>query len=249
MADTRPLENRRHSKEPMQRRSRTSAIRAIPAVQKSIQRLRAEYAKGMRIGREYPMNTPLTNRDDPEAEPWRKLGFGNINTFRQLRHVADPKRGFTPKELEDLIGLALACNYPLGITHLFITVTIPKKGGQRLRFLREMIRKERSVAEIKKEIRARFGRRAHGGRKPQLAKDLPGLLAQFDVMATALIRWNEACRETVLGDSRIIDQLPKGVRGQLNELLPAILSLRDTVGHELAKLRRRASRIPQARAN
>ena len=143
--------------------------------------------------------------------------------LRKLRQFADPKSGYTPEQLEQLCKLCRASGRTVGISAILLLVTVHDRrlrGKLQRRFLQEGW----GCIRLSQEMRAELGRRRHGGRRPRLASDLAGILAQTDGLVERWVRWERA-----VSNPSVSWQLPREVLKGITKVAEAAQELRKTV--------------------
>ena len=157
-----------------------------PKVQKAIERLWEAYEVGKQITENCPMGGRYgAGLIDGEA---RRHGI-NPDTARKLRQFVDPKQGFTDSELKDLIALSGQHDYPLAISTVFRLFPVPKRGGERKQFIRELISGRWKRARVAAEIRRRYESQRPGDRVPRIPVGYENALVELQDKAFHFRRW------------------------------------------------------------
>ena len=157
-----------------------------PKVQKAIERLWEAYEVGKQITENCPMGGRYgAGLIDGEA---RRHGI-NPDTARKLRQFVDPKQGFTDSELKDLIALSGQHDYPLAISTVFRLFPVPKRGGERKQFIRELISGRWKRARVAAEIRRRYESQRPGDHVPRIADDFNDASVELQNRAFQFRRW------------------------------------------------------------
>jgi hypothetical protein len=119
------------------------------------------------------------------------------NTLRKLRVFADPKRGYSQAELDDLCNSIRDCwdkfaknGASFGRTHVLRLVSVPKSGRRRDSIQEAMFENGWSTAELESEIFRRYGRRGQGGRKGEIGTKVGGILVRLDRLCTGWLRFH-----------------------------------------------------------
>lgn len=195
-----------------------------------------------RIGR----TVPETDEDgivygkkiiDAEA---KRIGLIS-DTVRKARQFANPVTGYSVKELNDLCHMIIWEQSSQGdklsifsCSHVKKMLTVAKK--QRRALQREAIKNGWSYAKLKAEIALRFGTRRAGGRRRQVPKDLPGLLAQMEGICEQWRRWHRAAFVNVSeGQQIILRQLPELISERIKVADSAIKRLHEALNAELSR--------------
>ena len=164
------------------------------------------------------------------------------HTVRAIRRFADPERGYTTAELDELCQLCLSeqrnpTSLVVGLTLVRHLLTISNK-SKRKEFQRQVIKRGWTHTRTKAELTRRFGFRRHrsGGRRPYIPDDVSGTLLQIDDMVTAWRRWfDRLSGEDDAGlkakEVRLSDLAPR-LRAELRKLDAAFESLQVEVNRE-----------------
>ncbi|MFO0804151.1 MAG: hypothetical protein U0791_13640 [Gemmataceae bacterium] len=142
-----------------------------------------------------------------KAHPGRHAGADAANEardfritpylLRKARVFADPKRGCTAKELNNLCKSIRSCWHAFadngasfGRTHVLRLVSVPKSGRRRASIQEAMFENGWSTAELESEIFRRYGRRGQGGRKGEIGTKVGGILVRLDRLCTGWLRFH-----------------------------------------------------------
>lgn len=205
-----------------------------PKVEESIQAIRADHKAGSgvlaRIGRRA---SDKVLRAEAES-----LGLKNVDTVRKLRQFADPEKGYTLEELDELCEVCRKHGHELGRSFVFKFLSIPRENGQRAKFQREAIRNKWSRAEVDNAICARFGRRRHGGKTPMVAGSVDGVLVQADSVCLQFRRLVQTLRDRDDAEtSPSLRDLPVDVRSILEVADVFMERMQDLLAKELNRSR------------
>jgi hypothetical protein len=125
-----------------------------------------------------------------------ELGI-NHDTLRKARVFADEEKGYSKREMEELLQLIRehaedADNEGsiFGRSHLLRLLSVPKSDRGELQEL--VVTQGWSNARLDAEIAHRYGRRKSGGRKRDISDEGPVFLAQLEVMCESWLRWRKA---------------------------------------------------------
>ena len=204
----------------------------VPANQKTqdaVRQLRKDYALGLAILKKCPKSTKSDGLADKRINDEAERHQLNPDTIRKLRQMVEPD-GYTQVEFEELCRLCFAHNHPLGRSHVFKFMTVPR-GSQRRAFQSQAIKNGWTMGRIRQELRRQFGHRRQGGRRPRLPVNVPDALSQLDEMCLAWTRWYDLLAEAP--DRRKkrckLSDLPDPVHGRLVQAKDTIRDLRTAV--------------------
>jgi hypothetical protein len=179
----------------------------------------------------------------------------NEDTLRKARAFADPKAGYTPRELRELCTLIETVQsgqkrieketgkklWVFRRTHLIRLLAIPKDSRRDIQ--EQAIKEGWSTSRLEAEIARRFGTRRGGGRNPAATETLDEWLTQAERLCESWRRWDGRLDS---GAERQLsrDQLPDDLRKLLRRATGPVLALHRAV---LAVLgRRNDGRRPRA---
>jgi len=197
-----------------------------PAIEAKGQRMIANIRQFYQLGRRANELVAKT------AEFARSVGK-NARTMTAARRFADPDRGYTPDELEDLCQLRRPNGLPLHWGHVQQLITVPTKRIRR-RLEREAAKEAWTSAELAVAVRQAIGRRrpAHGRPMKRPATPGAGLL---QLLADSSL-WRRRCEVAV-------EEVEKAAQGRLSrdlrEQLDATLEELQEVAGVLRAARRR----------
>ncbi|MCY2986953.1 MAG: hypothetical protein NTY19_03685 [Planctomycetota bacterium] len=123
---------------------------------------------------------------------------------RALRRFATT---YTKKDLEQLCRQCEQHNRAIGLTVVGHLIKIRDK-GKRVQFQKRLISERWSNVRIVAELKRARRPTGTGGRKPDVAQDVPGVLLQLEGFAVSWRRWSD----------RLADQKDKGVKIRLTDL-------------------------------
>ncbi len=155
----------------------------------------------------------------------------NADTLRKSRNFADPKVGYSPEELQDLIEHIRSHKFDrdnpkwkITRTHLIRLISVPKKDGKRLALQRRLIDEEWSCSQLEDQIRLRFCTKQDRGRRRQVAQDPLSLLAQITHECDRWTRWINRLNED--GKASVaLRQLPRSVQRNIRQISTLVKQL------------------------
>jgi hypothetical protein len=157
------------------------------------------------------------------ADEAARLGV-SPEKLRLLQRFADPDTGFSAEQFERFCGECRRKGRVPGISKVLRLASV-RRWGERKRLLQGLLREGWGFRRLETEMAARLGRRRHsGGRRPRVADDRPGVLAQLDGLAERWVRW-----EHELSTRPVREELPPEVRKEIQKVLRAVLTLREAV--------------------
>lgn len=182
------------------------------------------------LGKTAPRETEYGGGEVASAA--KKLGI-NADTLRKCRAFADPDRGYTPQELDELFGQLEAHNYGDGTwafstTHMIRLISIPKAGSARRQLQDLVVEEELSCAQLDDEIRKRYPPRRKGGRRRHVPEERSALLRQVALECDRWERWLRSLSRVKAGKSSM-ELLPKETQMQLKRTTKLIQKLRKSV--------------------
>jgi len=154
------------------------------AVRRTIQEVRRFHALGRKSLGKYPFPMPLKTRP-VEAES-RGL---SPEILRRARRFADPERGYTERELDELFELCRKSESPLGLSHIYLLLNVPK--AKRPGLQSQAVGQRWTRERLRLEIRRLLPRHSQGGRRPQQPASSADALQQIVDMCSRWRRWNE----------------------------------------------------------
>ena len=176
---------------------------------------------------------------DGEAE---RIGM-NEDTVRKARHFADPERGYTREELNNLCRLIATqkdqdedCAV-FSKTHIIRLLSIRPR-AIRTKLQRQAIKEGWSIDDLDAQISKRFGTRGDGGKRRKIPSSAVDLLAQLENMCESWRRWHtQVFGEEVKGVSEhpALDDLPEELVALLTATGKKLHLLQQRVISELAK--------------
>ena len=150
-------------------------------VKESIRRLKETYAKAKKSRAELKSSKGTVTLDE-QAAKYKT----NHDYIAQMSRFADPKRGFTAGELQQLCRWAAAYGRTVGFPFVIRVMTIHDK-HERMRFLEKVFRNGTSLREVNALLMQRYGRRGQGGRHPRSLGNLSELLLGIERLTNS---WN-----------------------------------------------------------
>jgi hypothetical protein len=213
-------------------------------VKEAVEDIRAFY----KLGRKNP---PQERRGRYGQESTRKQAEKRGTTPQMLykaRQLADPKKGYTPREINDLISLMETVQPKqddtkaiFSRTHLIRLLPVkPKELRNQLQ--KEAIEEGWSVPDLMAEIVKCKGRREHGGRKHRMPADLAGLLVKVDSMAETWRRWYDSVYPESEGGKRewaLEARPPADIQKLIDDAYTALGKLQDAAKKKLHKIGRK----------
>lgn len=210
-------------------------------VQAAIESIREFYEIGSKLpSRETHADVYGKGIIDAEA---KRIGL-NPDTLRKARHFADPVKGYTREELDDLCQLIDQVQSDqdeqsavFGRTHLIRLLSVKPK-HRRAAIQRKAIQKKWSFAELEREIARCFGTRRAGGRRRRIPADIAGLLTQLEKMCESWRRWlEEVLGNPVNGklEHPAVEDVPKEIVTLIVAVKKNLHSLQEKAIGELAK--------------
>lgn len=201
-------------------------------VEAAIKAIREYHAQGRRSLKELPGRGEYG--DKTLADQAKILGWNNTK-LRKARQFARKKVGYSGNHLKKLYILLRENRPNFGISYVGLLVTVPLILRDELQ--KECIVNNWSTAELKAEIKKRFGSRRQGGRRRHVSSNPESALVQLEEMAHTWQRWYGVVTEVEEGGRKkksILETFPGQVQEQLKATVRAIARLRDTVSAELA---------------
>jgi hypothetical protein len=205
------------------------------------QQLRQMHAEGRQIrdrldGLTKPGKTVSTIR-----RAARDLSINLDYAWKSLR-FADPARGFSEAELEQLCKWVRRYRRIVGRAMIGKLLTVPKRS--RMTFAERMLREGWSLSELDAELARRYGRRKQGGRRPKMLENLKATLIGLDAKCLSWSRLADYLhqpRDTDPPGQRLVhlEDLPDDVRRSIVKVDRAIRELRQVVGSHLVQFRGR----------
>jgi hypothetical protein len=157
---------------------------------------------------------------------------------RKYRRFADPKKGYGPEDLDELLGLCQKHGRALGFTKIGKFLVIRDK-RERRKFQRQAIEQGWSLGETEAELFRRRGRRAKVGRRPKIPETTVELLVGLESWCLRWRRLHEdlAGKASAAGEPVRLADLSAGLRKWFVEAAEAIERLEGAVTSELKKTR------------
>ena len=106
---------------------------------------------------------------------------------QKLRQLANPKLGYTEKQLKSWYEYFRREGLALTLTH-FIKLVSVEDGRQRNRLTREAVKQKWSTQQLQREILKLNGRRMRGGRKPVIVTG-DGFASELESQLYSWERW------------------------------------------------------------
>jgi len=202
-------------------------------VRAAVEELRRFHKLGIAILKEYGRRAAASNDETSVMDEIRDRYELKAHHVRAVRRFADPKRGYSKPELDELCKLCLSkddnpSSLVVGLTLVRHLLTIKDKPARR-RFQAEMIKHGWTHTRTEAELTRRFGFRRHrsGGRRPYIPDDVDAAILQINDMVTAWRRWFDR-----LSEDRALES--KEVR--LSDLAPELQSALGKVDRALKLL-------------
>ena len=203
---------------------------ATPAqVAKTIAAIRHLHRIGVKSRTNHPGHLPTGSWKKEAA----KAGL-HPDTFGKARVLADPDRGYTEDELDDLYRLCRKHGTAFGSSHVIKLLTVPNK-AQRLAVQTEAVIGKWSQARLYAELKKRFGRRRTvGGQKPIVPVDVNHACVQITDLCARWKRWFNVISETTDPDAKpVFEQLKPALRRQLEATLESLEKLEKAAAKRL----------------
>jgi hypothetical protein len=214
-----------------------------------------EAVRGVRdlhqIGRQSLVARPDQGRSsEGVAEDDARRFSLKANTLRKLRVFADPKRGYSQAELDDLCNSIRECwdkfaknGASFGQTHLLRLVGVSKSNRERARIQSRMFQHGWSTAALEDAIFQKYGRRGSGGRKAVLGTGVPGLLCRLDRLSESWLRFNAQVAERKNSEQPpAFKELPRNIR----KLVTTITNNMRNINKTVQRLRKKQSAMATA---
>ena len=223
----------------MARRTTKKSLLAVDqAAQDAVAKLWEDYALGLEILEKCPKTTKSDGLGDERIKALADKLHRNPDTIRKLRQMVEKPNGYTKTEFKALCKLCLDNDHPLGRSHVFKFMTVPR-GSQRRKFQSRAIKNGWTMARIRQELRRQFGHRRQGGRRPRLPVNVPDALSQLDEMCLTWERW---CRLVEAGQVEgkrcaALEDLPEPVHDRLIQVKDMMRDLRTAVEVYLEQFR------------
>ena len=161
------------------------------------------------------------------------LGW-NVTKVLKARKFA---RWYSATELDRLCRGIERHRPTFGLAHIALLVTVPDK-VVRKELQRWCVEENVTKAELKAELKLRYGSRRAGGRWKKIGTRPDQLLVQLDEMADSWLRWHQLVGATQgENGSSLLSAFPVSVRRKLDEASRAVQALRDTVDKKLTAMR------------
>lgn len=155
----------------------------------------------------------------------------NPELLRKARVFADPERGYTPGELNELCRQCERGGYALGHVHIISLLPVPKE--KRKAYQRQAIKWRWSCRKLVAQIRRDNPKRESPGRKPSKIADA----------TDALVRVSKMCRSW----RGFYEQLVEPPSGEADAATqPVIEALPESLKHALAKTNGQMKRLDAA---
>ena len=142
---------------------------------------------------------------------------------QKLRQMANPKTGYTEKQLKSWYEYFRREGLALTLTH-FIKLVSVEDGRQRNRLTREAVKQKWSTQQLQREILKHNGRRMRGGRKPVIVTG-DGFASELESQLYSWERWLSYHLEANK------DIKPK-LRKDLNDVKKRLKKIHDTLSNE-----------------
>ncbi len=216
---------------------RPKASKASPDVEQAISQLRQFHQMGLDSIQSNASHSGYgTSRIKTEAD-----GLGvNEDLLRKARKFASVYKD------ADLVKLSALCRehgFAIGQSHVIGLLAIDAK-PERERIQKLSIEGHWTKSRLRQEIGARHRPRRTGGRRPKLADDRPGLLAQIEIMCETWQRWYAELKRKPKTSKPREAHLPKSVRQQIAHSVEQLMELQRIAGRELTL--ERPSRLPRS---
>lgn len=197
----------------------TTATPATKKVAKALDRIRELHQKGRDIRAQA---SPYHTRKE-EADGL-KIGIG---TVRNRRAFADPVRGYSVEDLENLLTRCRQANFPLSTSHVIYLLNVPK-GPKRSAMEKKLLKEHWSIHALDRAIKVKLGlRKAFAGRRPM---SIPDEQSAFVELAKVCRRW--------IGIEKAIERgglkLPREIQKSMDQAHEHILQLSSAVQDRLS---------------
>ena len=166
----------------------------------------------------------------------KELGI-NPDTLRKARHFADPDRGYSKDELDQLCEACEQAEYAIGTTRIIRLLSIPSK--QRRKALQgQAIKRRWSKRDLNREISKKHSPRKLGGRRKQIPTNVSDFLTDLLGKTESWRRWYaELNRVPVAGKRKVAIleglELPVELTRRIVQVSRTMARLHDQVTEEL----------------
>lgn len=109
--------------------------------------------------------------------------------LRKAIRFADPERGYSQEELDELCRQVAARGVQFGVSFVMELLSIPRESGQRTQLQGKAIDEGWSLKELKLTTASLHLRRPGSGRRQQIAKDKSGVLIQLRQVTERWLRF------------------------------------------------------------
>jgi hypothetical protein len=205
--------------------ARTKITRHTAPGTKSLERALDELRRWHRIGTRSLKRRPGPERPAAEsvADEAARLGV-SPEKLRLLQRFADPDTGLSTEQFEEFCDECRRRGRVPGISKVLRLGSVPR-WGDRKKLLQKLLREGWGFRRLETEMAARLGRRRQsGGRRPRVADDRAGVLAQLEGLAGRWVRW-----EQELSTRPVREELPPEVRKGIEKVRRAVSTLREAV--------------------
>ena len=181
-----------------------------------------EIKKAYKIGKDVLRQCTTHSPPGRISELAAKYGLTRDKS-QKLRQLANPKLGYTEKQLKSWYEYFRREGLALTLTH-FIKLVSVEDGRQRNRLTREAVKQKWSTQQLQREILKLSGRRMRGGRKPVIVTG-DGFASELESQLYSWERWLSYHLEANK------DIKPK-LRKDLNDVKKRLKKIHDTLSNK-----------------
>lgn len=106
---------------------------------------------------------------------------------------------FSSDDLDRIFKAAESKKFPVTLTHLVVLMTIPKKDRRHVE--QQMIKGRMSVATLKASVKAKYGNRRAGGRRPKTPNEVADCWMDIERRTLACVHWSKAFADFLTSQS------------------------------------------------